>query len=61
MKCIAYIAYIVACHRLHRAHALCLAAFLFTPCQGWLLPPRIAPSPQAVPTLPAQPPVIAHG
>ena len=34
--------------------------FLFTPCQGWLLPPKIAPSPQMVPAVPAQPPLIAH-
>ena len=46
--------------KLNKIYALAAAAFLFTPCQGWLLPPKIAPSPQMVPAVPAQPPLIAH-
>ena len=42
-----------------KLYVIAAAAFLFTPCQGWLLPPKIAPSPTVVPATPSQPPIIA--
>ena len=42
-----------------KLYVIATAAFLFTPCQGWLLPPKVAPLPQTVPAVPLQPPLIA--